>query len=115
MVGWARERYRRLVSSSAHGEKQPIVIGYDGSDFAKHAIEEGGRLFPGRRSVVANVFPSGADSVAAAAIGVPAGVLAEAADRLHEASCQAAEEPSPRSAIATYSSPTSSASFSTRS
>ena len=80
------------MSSAPGGEKPPIVIGYDGSDFAKHAIEQAGRLFPGGRAIVANVFPSGADSVAAAAIGVPAGVLGEAADRLHEASRQAAEE-----------------------
>jgi nucleotide-binding universal stress UspA family protein len=92
VVGRASERYRRGVSSAADGEKRPIVIGYDGSDFAKHAIEEAGRLFPGRRAIVANVFPSGAENVAAAAIGVPAGVLGEAAHRLHEASRQAAEE-----------------------
>lgn len=60
------------------------MIGYDGSDFAKHAIEEAGRLFPGGRAIVANVFPSGAESVAAAAIGVAEGVLRQAADRLHE-------------------------------
>jgi nucleotide-binding universal stress UspA family protein len=38
------------------------------------------------------VFPSGADSVAAAAIGVPSGVLREAAERLHEESRRAADE-----------------------
>ena len=68
------------------------MIGYDGSDFAKHAIEEAGRLFPGQRAIVANVFPSVAETVAAAAIGVPAGVLGEAAGRLHEESHRAAEE-----------------------
>lgn len=61
-------------------------------EFAKRAIEEAGRLFPGRRVIIANVFPSGADSVAAAAIGVPLGVLGEAAERLYEASRQAADE-----------------------
>jgi nucleotide-binding universal stress UspA family protein len=80
------------MSSGADGERRPIVIGYDGSDFAKRAIEEAGRLFPGRRAIVVNVFPSGAENVAAAAIGVPAGVLGEAAERLYEASRRAAEE-----------------------
>lgn len=68
------------------------MIGYDGSEFAKRAIEEAGRLFPGRRVLVANVFPSAAETVAAAAIGVPPGVLGEAAERLYEASRQAAAE-----------------------
>ena len=80
------------MSPAPGGEKPPIVIGYDGSDFAKHAIVETGRLFPGWQAIVANVFPSVAESVAAAAIGVPAGVLGEAAERLYEASRQAAEE-----------------------
>jgi nucleotide-binding universal stress UspA family protein len=80
------------MSETADSAARPVVIGYDGSEFAKQAIQEAGRLFPGRRTVVANVFPSGADTVAAAAIGVPAGVLGEAAKRLHEASREAADQ-----------------------
>jgi nucleotide-binding universal stress UspA family protein len=80
------------MTAAADGDMQPVVIGYDGSEFAKRAIEEAGRLFPGRRVIVANVFPSGADSVAAAAIGIPPGVLREAAERLYEESRRAADE-----------------------
>ena len=80
------------MSETVDGAGRPVVIGYDGSEFAKHAVQEAGRLFPGRRAIVANVFPSGADTVAAAAIGVPAGVLGEAAERLHEESRQAADQ-----------------------
>jgi nucleotide-binding universal stress UspA family protein len=80
------------MSETGDSGARPVLIGYDGSEFAKHAIQEAGRLFPGRRAIVANVFPSGADAVAAAAIGVPAAVLGEAADRLHEESRQAAHQ-----------------------
>jgi nucleotide-binding universal stress UspA family protein len=80
------------MTAAADGDMQPVVIGYDGSEFAKRAIEEAGRLFPGQRVIVANVFPSGADSVAAAAIGIPPGVLGEAAERLYEESRRAADE-----------------------
>jgi hypothetical protein len=79
------------MTSKGNGDRRPLVIGYDGSEFAKHAIQEAARLFPGRRAVVVNVFPSAADTAAAAAIGVPEGVLRVAVERLHEASRQAAE------------------------
>lgn len=79
------------MTSTGNDDRQPLVIGYDGSEFAKHAIQEAARLFPGRRAVVVNVFPSAAGTAAAAAIGVPEGVLRVAVDRLHEASRQAAE------------------------
>jgi hypothetical protein len=46
------------VTSTGNGDRQPLVIGYDGSEFANHAIQEAARLFPGRRAVVVNVFPS---------------------------------------------------------
>jgi nucleotide-binding universal stress UspA family protein len=85
-------RYGRVMSETPDSGARPVVIGYDGSEFAKRAIQEAGRLFPGRRTVVANVFPSGADTVAAAAIGVPAAVLGEAAERLHEESRRAADQ-----------------------
>jgi nucleotide-binding universal stress UspA family protein len=80
------------MSEAADSAARPVVIGYDGSEFAKHAIQEAGRLFPGQRTIVANVFRSGADTVAAAAIGVSTGVLGEAAVRLDEASRQAAHQ-----------------------
>jgi nucleotide-binding universal stress UspA family protein len=79
------------MTSTGNGDRQPLVIGYDASEFARHAIQEAARLFPGRRAVVVNVFPSAAGTAAAAAIGVPEGVLRVAVDRLHEASRQAAQ------------------------
>jgi nucleotide-binding universal stress UspA family protein len=78
------------MTSTGNGDRQPLVIGYDGSEFAKHAIQAAARLFPGRRAVVVNVFPSAAGTAASAAIGVPEGVLRVAVDRLHESSRQAA-------------------------
>jgi nucleotide-binding universal stress UspA family protein len=70
---------------------QPIVIGYDGSDHAKEAVREAGRLFPGRRAVLINAFPSAASTVAAAAIGVPAATLGAAIDGLDEAAREGAQ------------------------
>ena len=80
------------MTTPAGGDTRPVVIGYDGSEFSKRAVEEAGRLFPGRRAIVANVFPSAAESVAAAAIGIPSSVLGQAAARLEEASRDAAAE-----------------------
>ena len=84
-------QYRKSVTPTGDDDRRPLVIGYDGSEFAKHAIEQAGRLFPGRRTVVANVFPSAAGTVAAGAIGVSLDVLGTAADRLHEESRRAAQ------------------------
>jgi nucleotide-binding universal stress UspA family protein len=78
--------------TSTRDDDRPLVIGYDGSEAAKRAIGEAGRLFPGGRAIVANVFPSAAEAMAAGAIGVPVAVLIRAAERLNEASRAAAEE-----------------------
>lgn len=79
------------MSSTEQSQAQPVVIGYDGSEFSKDAIREAGRLFPGRRALVANVYPSAAATASAAAIGAPVGMLAEAIDRLDEAAREAAQ------------------------
>jgi nucleotide-binding universal stress UspA family protein len=38
------------------GEQSPIVIAYDGSDLARHAIEQAGRQLGGRETVVLTVW-----------------------------------------------------------
>lgn len=80
------------MTSTQNSDGQPVLIGYDGSEFAKHAIQDAGRMFPGRRAVVLNIFPSAAASVAAASIGAPVAMLGEAVERLDEASREAAKE-----------------------
>jgi nucleotide-binding universal stress UspA family protein len=73
-------------------EAQPILIGYDGSEFAKRAVRDAGRLFPGRRTLVVSAYPSDAATAAAASIGIPPAVLGEAAHRLDEEARKAAQE-----------------------
>lgn len=73
-------------------DSQPILIGYDGSDSAKQAIERGAGLLAGRPAVVATVWQSAEQIAAAAVVGVPAGVAGEAARRLDDAAVRQAEE-----------------------
>jgi len=59
-----------------------ILIAYDGSPGARHAVEAAGRIFPGRRAVVASVWSSVADVVPASVIAIPPDVAREASDLL---------------------------------
>lgn len=47
-----------IVPEGAGGGSGPVVIGYDGSDGARAAIEAAGRLFAGRRAIVVSVWES---------------------------------------------------------
>jgi nucleotide-binding universal stress UspA family protein len=57
----------------------PVVIGYDGSDAARHAIRETGALLPGRAAVVVVVWKQGLGfelmELPAATIGMPPAML----------------------------------------
>ena len=46
-----------LITPAAAGDG-PLVIAYDGSEHAAHAIATAGRLFPGREAVVVHVWES---------------------------------------------------------
>jgi nucleotide-binding universal stress UspA family protein len=59
-----------------------ILIAYDGSPGARAAVDAAGRLFPGRRAVVASVWSSVADVVPASVIAIPSDVAREASDLL---------------------------------
>jgi nucleotide-binding universal stress UspA family protein len=52
---------------------RPILICYDDSDGARHAVEVAASLFPGRRAVVLDVAPflTGAESVAELSVVAP--------------------------------------------
>jgi nucleotide-binding universal stress UspA family protein len=56
-----------------------VVIGYDGSDAAEHAIREAGRLLSNQRAVVVTVWKQGigfeAMELPAATVGMPAATI----------------------------------------
>ena len=45
-----------MASQPKAASNQPLLICYDGSEDAKHAIEEAGQLFGGRRALVLTVW-----------------------------------------------------------
>jgi nucleotide-binding universal stress UspA family protein len=47
-----------IVPDGAGDLGGPLVVGYDGSDPARHAVEITGRLFPGRDAIVVHVWES---------------------------------------------------------
>jgi len=59
-------------------DNDQILIAYDDSDGAKAAIQAAGRLFPGRRAEVVNVWESVVAVAPAGAIAVPTEVLGRA-------------------------------------
>ena len=69
----------------------PLVIGYDGSDPAKHAIAEAGALFPGHQALIVSVYQSVARAAPAALGALPAEVVGEGAAKLDSAAREAAE------------------------
>jgi nucleotide-binding universal stress UspA family protein len=70
----------------------PILIGYDGSDGARRAIEQAGRLFPGAPALVVTAWASVHETAAAARMALGQGVIAEAARDLDAAAEQTAAE-----------------------
>jgi len=70
---------------------QPIVIGYDGSDNARRAIEHTAALFPERRATVACLWHSLAEMMLDGALGMT-GMLREAADEVDAADAEAGQQ-----------------------
>lgn len=67
-------------------DDRPIVIAFDGSDGARHAIAEAGSVLPaGRRAVVATVWASLVSLAPAAVAGLPPSVAQESVDKLDAA------------------------------
>jgi nucleotide-binding universal stress UspA family protein len=71
--------------------QQPVLVAYDGSEGAKHALQEAARLFEGHELIVASVGRSVAGVGAAGVVGLPAGVAGEAVARLDEEVTQEVE------------------------
>jgi nucleotide-binding universal stress UspA family protein len=53
----------------------PIVIAYDGSDYARDAVEHAGALLPARHAIVICVWAPVVVSASSAMLGAPGGVL----------------------------------------
>ena len=56
---------------------RPLLIAYDGSEAAGHAIDEAARLFPGAAAVVATVWETVGEAARAGRIALPDSVIAE--------------------------------------
>ena len=70
------------IRDSNMSDNDQILIAYDDSDGAKAAIQAAGRLFPGRRAEVVNVWESFAASAAAGAVALPTEVIGKASIEL---------------------------------
>jgi nucleotide-binding universal stress UspA family protein len=71
----------------------PVLIAYDGSDGAKQAIAEAGKLLGGRKALVVSVWQSMASAAAASAIAIPTGVAHHAYEEIdRDAERQASEQ-----------------------
>lgn len=60
----------------------PVLLAYDGSDAAKAAIAEAGRLFGGGEAIVLSVWQSASAAASATVIAIPAGVARQAYEEL---------------------------------
>lgn len=60
----------------------PVLLAYDGSDAAKAAIAEAGRLLGGRTAIVVSVWQSASAAAPASVIAIPAGVARQAYEEL---------------------------------
>jgi nucleotide-binding universal stress UspA family protein len=76
--------------TTAHDD--PLLIAYDGSVPARHAIEDAARLFHGRRAVVLTVWASVREAAGAGRAALPADVIAEAVRNLDTAAEHEAAE-----------------------
>ena len=78
-----------------------ILVAYDGSDPARHAIEEAGRLFPGAAARVLTVWRSVGRAAGAARVALPDEVIAQAVRNLdQEAEAGAAKTADEGAAVA---------------
>jgi nucleotide-binding universal stress UspA family protein len=79
--------------ASAHdgSSKARVLIAYDGSEPANHAIDQAGRLFPGMEGLVVTVWASVGHAAGAARIALSQAMINEAVARMDtEAEAQAA-------------------------
>lgn len=67
-----------------------ILIAYDGSDPARFAVEEAGRLFPGAAARVLTVWRSASRAAGAARVALPDAVIAQAVENLDKATEESA-------------------------
>ncbi len=65
-----------------------LLIAFDGSAASRHAVDEAGRLFPGRRARVITVWLSIKPSAGAARAALPEAVVTDAVRKLDEAAEQ---------------------------
>jgi nucleotide-binding universal stress UspA family protein len=70
----------------------PILIAFDGSEHARAAVAEAGRLFSGRQAMVATAWRSMQDVVGASLVALPAAVANEAGRKMDEAARKEALE-----------------------
>jgi nucleotide-binding universal stress UspA family protein len=70
----------------------PLLIAYDGSEPAGHAIDEAARLFPGAPAVVATVWETIGEAARAGRIALPDSVIAEGVRNIDAATEAAALE-----------------------
>jgi nucleotide-binding universal stress UspA family protein len=93
------ERFQRLVRNQPQPTERVvvegsglIVVGYDGSEHARQAIQRAGSLLRPTRTEVVNVWRSIQPEVGATLIGAPRGMASEGARRLDaERAAQSAE------------------------
>jgi nucleotide-binding universal stress UspA family protein len=76
----------------------PVLIGYDGSDYAAAAIVAAGRLLGVREVLVQTVWVSCRDAAAGGVVGAPVGVVVEAVEKLDIEIRQRAEQTAERGA-----------------
>ena len=67
-----------------------VVVGYDGSDGARRAVEAVARLFPGARATVITCWRSSADAARAAGTVLSRATIADAVEKLDGAARDAA-------------------------
>jgi nucleotide-binding universal stress UspA family protein len=80
--------------SPAHHERT-ILIGYDGSPHADHAVDEAARMFPGADAIVMTAWMSVRDVAGAGRAALPAAVIEKATtdmDAVAEAAAKATAE-----------------------
>ncbi|NLT06263.1 MAG: universal stress protein [Solirubrobacterales bacterium] len=72
-------------------DKGPVLIAYDGSDGAKHAIHEAAKVLGGGAAVVASVWQSTAAAAPASLLAIPTGVARQAYEELDREAQQQSE------------------------
>jgi nucleotide-binding universal stress UspA family protein len=82
------------VGAAPQSRQDPrtILIGYDGSPYADHAIDEAARMFPGADAVVMTAWRSVRDVARAGRAALPESVIEQATAELDAVAEAAAEE-----------------------